>query len=114
MERVLKEKYEEVLLLIQQKRSENNFNLEKEKEKNGKEILKENWKEKNENDEENLSLNNDGTRLIPTGKGKEYLYYCLINNDNDYKNKLEKNIVNALDEFFHSYSELKSFSENIS
>ena len=60
--------------------------------------------------EENLKPKDDGVgRLIPKKDGKEFLYYCLINNDNDYKNKLEKNIVNAFEEYFESYSEIKTF-----
>ena len=62
--------------------------------------------------EENLNPNNKESRLIPKEKGKEFLYYCLINNDNDYKNKLDKIIVNSFEEYFQSYSELKSFFES--
>ena len=51
--------------------------------------------------------------LIPVKEGKEYLNYCLINNDNDYKNKLDPNLVSALEDYFTGYSELiKIFSNN--
>ena len=63
--------------------------------------------------EENLNPNDDGVgRLLPKKEGKEFLYYCLINEKSDYKNKLDKNIVNAFEDYFNSYSELNSFLEN--
>jgi hypothetical protein len=57
--------------------------------------------------EENLDLGRDTkSYLIPTGKGKEYLNYCLINNTNDYKNQLNNIVISSLEDFFGAYSEL--------
>ena len=62
--------------------------------------------------EENLNLNNRGSRLIPLKEGKVFLHYCLINKDNDFKNKLDKNLVDSIEDYFKSYSELKSFLDS--
>ena len=51
--------------------------------------------------------------LIPEKEGKEYLNYCLINNDNDYKNKLDPILSSALEDYFNSYSELKTIFSNL-
>ena len=57
--------------------------------------------------EENLSPNRENSYLIPMNQGKDYLHYCLINNNNDYKNRLDLNLKLALEDFFNSYSELR-------
>ena len=53
--------------------------------------------------EENLSL--EQPYLIPK-EGKEYLSYCLINSDSDYKKKLDDTLAEALNDFFKNYQEL--------
>ena len=58
--------------------------------------------------EENLDVQRDAKiNLIPTGKGKDYLNYCLIKNTNDYKNQLNNILTSSLEDFFGAYSELK-------
>ena len=61
--------------------------------------------------EENLDLNSDSYLI----GGKEYLHYCLINDDHDYKNKLNPLLTDALDDYFRSCSDLNTiFSRPIS
>ena len=62
--------------------------------------------------EDNLNLNNEKSYLIPKNKGKEFLHYCLINNDNNYKNKINPILISALEDYFKSYSELKILFED--
>ena len=62
--------------------------------------------------EDNLNLNNKKSYLIPKNKGKEFLHYCLINNDNNYKNKINPILISALEDYFKSYSELKILLED--
>ena len=38
--------------------------------------------------EENLDKLNDKSKLIPLEEGKDYLNYCLINSNSDYKKKI--------------------------
>ena len=56
--------------------------------------------------EENLDIDKK-SYLIPDKKGKEYLNYCLIKNDNDFKNRLNPILTLALEDFLNSYSDLK-------
>ena len=63
--------------------------------------------------EKNLDLNGK-SYLIPTEEAKGYLYYCLINDDHDFKHTLSPILISALEDFFKSYSELKKiFSKPI-
>ena len=54
------------------------------------------------------NLKGQKTYLIPTGKGKEYLNYCLLNSENDYKKKLNEALTSSLEDFFEGYAELLS------
>ena len=63
--------------------------------------------------EDNLNLKEDKSYLIPKNKGKEFLHYCLINNDNNYKNKINPILISALEDYFKSYSELKILFDDI-
>ena len=56
--------------------------------------------------EENLDKLNDKSKLIPLEEGKDYLNYCLINSNSDYKKKLDIILTSSLEDFFKSYSEL--------
>jgi hypothetical protein len=58
--------------------------------------------------EENFNLGRDA-KLIPTGKGQDYLNYCLISNTSDYKNQLNNILTSSLEDFFGAYSELEEF-----
>jgi hypothetical protein len=58
--------------------------------------------------EDNLNLNGEKSYLIPLKHGKHYLNYCLINNDNDYKNRLDPVLIMALEDYFNGYSDLKT------
>ena len=49
---------------------------------------------------------NQQSYLIPKKEGKEFLHFCLIENDNNYKNKLDQTLLTALEDYFKSYSEL--------
>ena len=62
--------------------------------------------------EDNLNLNNKNSYLIPKNEGKEFLHYCLINNENNYKNKINPILISALEDYFKSYSELKILFED--
>ena len=62
--------------------------------------------------EDNLNLNTKDSYLIPKNEGKEFLHYCLINNDNNYKNKINPILISALEDYFKSYSELKILFED--
>ena len=53
--------------------------------------------------EENLSL--EHPYLIPI-EGKEYLSFCLINSDSDYKKQIDDTLAEALNDFFKNYQEL--------
>ena len=55
--------------------------------------------------EENLDLENSKSYLIG---GKDYLHYCLINDDHDYKNKLNPLLTGALDDYFRGCSDLNT------
>ena len=61
--------------------------------------------------EENLLLNGK-TYLVPNGKGKEFLNYCLINKDSDFKNKLNNILTSSLEDFFKNIYELKAYFDN--
>ena len=50
--------------------------------------------------------------LLPKNKGKEFLQYCLLDDDNNYKNRLDKNLVYNFDNYFNSILELNTFLEN--
>ena len=54
--------------------------------------------------EENLDLQKESYLI----GGKDYLHYCLINNDHDYKKKLNPILTSALDDYFDSCSDLNS------
>ena len=54
------------------------------------------------------NLNGPKSYLIPTGNGKDYLKYCLLNGKNDYKNELREALTSSLEDFFTSYSELST------
>jgi hypothetical protein len=55
------------------------------------------------------NLESSQPRLIPTEKeGKDYLKFCLINEDNDYKNRIDITLRSSLDDFFTNYNELKN------
>ena len=58
--------------------------------------------------EENLDLNGKKSYLIPLKEGKQYLNYCLIKDDNDFKNRLDSVLTLALEDYFNSYSDLKT------
>ena len=60
--------------------------------------------------EENLS--NGKTYLVPSGKGKEFLNYCLINKDSDFKNKLNDILTSSLEDFFKNIYELNTYLNN--
>ena len=51
--------------------------------------------------------------LLPKGEGKAYLSYCLLDDNNDYKNKLDRNLLDAIENYFNSYSELTTFMNSI-
>ena len=55
--------------------------------------------------EDNLDINGK-SYLIPINKGKEYLNYCLLNSDSDYKKKLNIILTSSIEDFFKSKSEL--------
>ena len=62
-------------------------------------------------DEENFKK--DPPHLIPTNEGKEYLKFCLLDTQSDYKTQLDKNLQESIEEFFDNYSKLqKSFQDN--
>ena len=56
--------------------------------------------------EDNLKDINTKSLLIPTGNGKDYLNYCLINNNDDYKNRLNNILTSSLEDFFRGYLKL--------
>ena len=58
--------------------------------------------------EDNLS--SDRTYL--DRKGKEFLKYCLINKDSDFKNKLNDILTSSFEDFFKNIYELKTYFEN--
>ena len=60
--------------------------------------------------EENLSPDSN-LNIIPSGEGKDYLNYCLIGNDNDYKNRLDERLTVSLIDFFTNYKELQIILE---
>ena len=61
--------------------------------------------------ENNLAL--DGkTYLVPNGKVKEFLNYCLINKDSDFKNKLNDILTSSLEDFFKNAYELNTTFQN--
>ena len=62
--------------------------------------------------EENLNLSNGQTYLVPRGKGKEFLNYCLINKDSDFKNKLNDILTSSLEDFFKNIYELNTYLNN--
>ena len=62
--------------------------------------------------EDNLNLNDKNSYLIPKNEGKKFLHYCLINNDNNYKNQINPILISALEDYFKSYSELKILLED--
>ena len=55
--------------------------------------------------EENLT--NDNSYLVPINEGKDYLRYCLINSESDYKKRLDDTLTEALSDFFKNYKEIK-------
>ena len=56
--------------------------------------------------EDNLKDINTKSLLIPTGNGKDYLNYCLINDNDDYKNALNNILTSSLEDFFRGYFDL--------
>jgi hypothetical protein len=58
--------------------------------------------------EDNLS--SDRTYL--DRKGKEFLKYCLINKDSDFKNKLNDILTSSFEDFFKNIYELNTYFEN--
>ena len=57
--------------------------------------------------EDNLNLELGAkSYLIPTGNGKDYLNYCLISKNDDYKNRLNNTLTSSLEDFFRGYLEL--------
>ena len=61
--------------------------------------------------EDNLDKLNGNSKLIPLEEGKDYLNYCLINSNSDYKKKLDITLTSSLEDFFKSYSELVNLFE---
>ena len=47
--------------------------------------------------------------LLPKNKGKEFLQYCLLDDDNNYKNRLYKNFVYLFEDFPSNFLELNTF-----
>ena len=62
--------------------------------------------------EENLSLN-DKYYLIPNDKGREFLNFCLINKDTDFKTRLNNILTSSLEDFLKNTYELDTYFENI-
>ena len=58
--------------------------------------------------EENLFPDNGKSYLVPENNGKDYLQFCLLDNDSNYKNKLDIILVEALNDFFTNYKELQN------
>ena len=51
--------------------------------------------------------------LIPDNEGKQYLKFCLLDTQSDYKTKLDKTLQQSIEQFFDNYSKLKkSFQDN--
>ena len=63
--------------------------------------------------EENLSLEeNKNSYLIPKKKGKEFLNYCLINKDNNFKNKFKDILTSSLEDLIKNAIELEDLIDN--
>ena len=60
------------------------------------------------------NLENEG-KLLPEGKGKEFLKFCLTNDENNFKKKIDENfeITTLLNDFFSNYQELNDLIENL-
>jgi hypothetical protein len=59
------------------------------------------------------NLGNSSPELIPTNEGKEYLKFCLLDTQSDYKAQLDKKLQQSIEEFFDNYSKLKkSFQDS--
>ena len=59
------------------------------------------------------NLGNSSPKLIPTNEGKEYLKFCLLYTQSDYKAQLDKKLQQSIEEFFDNYSKLKkSFQDS--
>jgi hypothetical protein len=54
--------------------------------------------------EDNLNL--EKPFLVPEKEGKAFLQFCLLDDDSNYKNKLDIILVKALNDFFTNYQEL--------
>ena len=52
--------------------------------------------------------------LLPKNEGKDFLQYCLLDDDNNYENRLYKNLVFFFENYFNSILELNTFLENYS
>ena len=63
--------------------------------------------------EENLSLEeNKNSYLIPKKKGKEFLNYCLINKDNNFKKKFKDILTSSLEDLIKNAIELEDLIDN--
>ena len=54
------------------------------------------------------NLVSDKSYLVPSGKGKEFLNFCLINKESDYKNRLNDILTSSLEDFFKNAYELNN------
>ena len=63
--------------------------------------------------EDNLSLDKEkNSYLIPKDQGKEFLNYCLINKDNNFKNKFKDILTSSLEDLIKNSIELEDLFDN--
>ena len=61
----------------------------------------------------NDNLNAGTSKLVPNGDGKIFLRTCLINNDTNFKNKVNDILTSSLEDYFKNTYELKVLLNNI-
>ena len=62
--------------------------------------------------ENNLSINGK-SYLIPNSKGREFLNFCLINKDTDFKSRLNNILTSSLEDFLKNAYELDTYLEKV-
>ena len=51
---------------------------------------------------------NEISYLVPKNQGRDYLHFCIVESDSNYKNKLDHTLVQSLNDFFTNFKELEN------